>query len=126
MGATNNTPPAAVEVGDVVKPNYNSGPYLVLQVFRGCTCPSFDETIDKPTGKQRKRQPHMHLVCGVAPESPDHYSGRYYLSGYDEETLCRVADSDGIVRGPHGEIGGEPDQLIIVRKGCVQLGLKLY
>jgi len=73
------------EPGMLIKTNYG-GPYRIISVKRGCTCPSyFDELeMDEPP----ERRPHLHLICS----KPDG-KGRYYLDDWDEESLLSLEKS---------------------------------
>ena len=56
-----------LQVGTLIQTNY-SGPYRIQSLTRDCRC--------------QGQRPHVHLVC----TNPDG-SGRYYLNGWDEQTL---------------------------------------
>jgi len=74
-----------LRVGMYVRTNYNTGPYEVLEITRGCTCPQYLDTIEMADPPPSK--PHIHLVCCKPGESR---RSEYYLAGYDEETLESV------------------------------------
>ena len=79
-----------LEVGDIVKTNYGTGPYRILKICRGCTCPSPADELNmiNPPGSA----PHMHLVCARLGDDP--HSPKFYLNGFDEKTLKSVWSSD--------------------------------
>jgi hypothetical protein len=66
-----------LEVGDIVKTSYGTGPYEIMNIMRGCKCDSFDDE------KQDDRE-HIHLRLRMVG---DRDKGEYYLNRYDEETL---------------------------------------
>lgn len=81
-----------IEAGMLVKTNYNTGPYLVKSVTRGCTCPAYDDWINSGEEDAPDSRPHMHLVCS-RPDGKD----RFYLGGIDEDTLKSIwIDGDAI------------------------------
>lgn len=69
----------AVEVGDIVWTSYGTGPYVVREIERDCTCYGLFDNV--------KTEPHMHLVCTL----PGH-RGDFYLNGYTEELSCVWSD----------------------------------
>ena len=83
-----------LEVGDVVETNYGTGPYAILQIIRGCTCPEYLAKLE--FGDEAPLSPpHLHLVVrGLT----DHHKGkRFYLNGYDEDTLRSVWGDDRLI-----------------------------
>lgn len=71
-----------IEVGQILKTNYETGPYRVLSITRRCTCKEptdfFDEGPDMPQ--------HLHMrLQDLRDGSKDSY-----LGWYDEETLTSV------------------------------------
>ena len=96
-----------LEIGDIVRTSYGSGPYRIVRIMRGCRCPDYLIQIDcdgTPCGHElncddncpltANQKPHMHLVCVRADEPiRDRYSDSklYWLNGYQE-------DPDGIIR----------------------------
>ena len=74
-----------LEVGDIIKTNYGTGPYVIKSIMRNCTGPApLDEiNLDNPP----ESLPHIHLVL----------EGGFYLSGYDEATLKSVWDHDFLI-----------------------------
>lgn len=83
-----------LEIGDIVKTNYNTGPYAIAEIIRGCTCPKYLDEInfDDPPPSA----PHIHLVVfPVVRGIVDRHKSRHcYLSGYNEKTLKSVWDND--------------------------------
>ncbi len=76
-----------IEVGQILKTNYVTGPYRVVSIERGCTCPHvldsinhFDEAPPLP--------PHAHLYLRYTDEAPEHNRGAVaYINYVDEATL---------------------------------------
>ena len=66
-----------LEPGMLIETNY-SGPYRIKSIERGCTCSAYDIGRGKPP----PRPEHIHLILS----SPDG-NGKFYLNGYNEETL---------------------------------------
>lgn len=91
-----------LEKGMLIKTNYGTGPYRVISVKRGCTCPSCrysNNFRDAP-----KRPEHIHIFC----EDPGNKRrNKSYLGGYIEETLTHlngkdkieILESDGPIQG---------------------------
>jgi len=71
--------------GMLVRTSYGSGPYEILSITRGCTCPEYLDTLEMEDPPPA--EPHIHLVCIKPGESK---RNKFYLSGYDEETLESV------------------------------------
>jgi hypothetical protein len=82
----------------LIKTNYNTGPYRIKKIMRGCTCAHVLAEINMNTPPPLP--PHLHLIV----TNPDG-SGKFYLNYYDEETL--------ISYGP-GSHDGTKDQIIIL------------
>jgi hypothetical protein len=72
-----------IQPGMLVQTSYGTGPYRIVKVTRGCTCPFPQDEVELRSPPPRP--PHVHLTC----TKPDG-SGRFWLNAYDEETLCRV------------------------------------
>lgn len=66
----------------LIKTNY-SGPYRVLAITRGCTCPSYLDKINKDNPPDQP--PHLHLTV-TRPDG----SGRFWLNDFVEETLLSL------------------------------------
>lgn len=66
----------AVQAGSVVSTSYGTGPYVVVEVIRGCTCPSYLDEINMDSPPPSP--PHLHLVCRLLD---DPRAGRFYLGG---------------------------------------------
>ena len=82
-----------IEIGDIIKTSYDTGPYEVIGIWRDCTCPEYLislEMADPPASP-----PHIHLALrGMV----DHHKGKKYgLNGYDERTLKSVWCDDSII-----------------------------
>jgi hypothetical protein len=67
--------------GMLIKTNY-SGPYRIESITRGCECPSYLHR------DLKKRPPHIHLALTTADGA-----GKYWLNGWDEETLTSLEKS---------------------------------
>lgn len=82
-----------IEKGQIIKTNYDTGPYEVINVTRGCVCPNYHDVIemlDPPASL-----PHIHLVVrGLEGHNRGHIG---WLSGFDEETLKSVWSSDELI-----------------------------
>jgi hypothetical protein len=67
-----------IQVGDIIKTSYGTGPFIVLSVLRNCTCPNFVKTLN---GDNSPSKPHIHA------EMMD-MNGRkgYGIGGYDDST----------------------------------------
>lgn len=88
--------------GMVVTTSYGTGPYRIVEITHGCTCPSFTDAItlcaDAPPSK-----PHVHCMCRKVGER----TGFYWLNGYDENTLRSVWGDDYLITD-------EPDPLLTI------------
>ena len=83
-----------IEIGSIVKTNYSTGPYRVVRIIRGCTCPSFLDKLNSK-GPPQKSKPHIHLIVrGMVGHDK---RSTFYLNGYDENTLKSVWDDDEII-----------------------------
>lgn len=91
-----------IKKGMILRTSYGTGPYRVIELTKGCTCPSFTDAItllgDAPPSK-----PHVHCSCRLVGER----TGFYWLNGYDENTLRSVWSEDYL-------IPNEPDLLTII------------
>lgn len=84
-----------LETGDIVSTSYNSGPYRITRIDRGCNCPEYLKSL---SGDRSASPRHIHLTC----ESLDGKQGPFYLSGYDDETLKSVWNNDFLIPLPGG------------------------
>lgn len=83
------TQPGKIEIGDIVRTSYGTGPYRVVEIERDCTCPSYFEELEymgRPGAKPSP--PHIHLTLvnadvpiGSEPKQPG-AKGFYWLNGY--------------------------------------------
>lgn len=81
-----------IEVGDIVRTNYGTGPYRVVTVARDCCCASYLDALDHMgKGKPPASPPHFHLVlvdadCPIGKEPPQRGTWRGYswLNGFAE------------------------------------------
>jgi len=67
-----------LEKGMLIRTNY-SGPYRILKIIRGCTCPSYLDTTNKDN------PPHIHLTV-TRPDG----SRKCWLNYFVEETLLSL------------------------------------
>jgi len=75
-----------LEPGMLIKTNY-SGPYRIVSITRGCTCPLYLDEINMKDPPDQP--PHIHLTC-CDPDTPRKL---YWLNWYDEETLLSLTQS---------------------------------
>lgn len=74
--------------GHIIKTSYGTGPYLIVKVLRGCTCPEYVASLSYPYGGAPPSPPHIHLTCTYLE---GHNKGHEaYLSGYDDHSLKSV------------------------------------
>jgi hypothetical protein len=82
-----------LEIGQIIKTNYGTGPYRITEITRGCTC---THVLDAIEGKEAPLPPHLHLTlrgCGG-----DHNEGsEFYLGYYDEATLQSLQCDDKLI-----------------------------
>lgn len=80
-----------LNVGDLVKTNYDTGQYRIIKIERGCTCPRYIDSLDDGLDgyKAPASRPHIHLTVETLDGK-----GPYYLNGFDEETLWSVWNND--------------------------------
>ena len=72
-----------LEPGMLIKTNYSSEPYRIVEVERGCTCPFYLDEIDLD---EPPAQPeHIHLTL-TRPDG----TGRFWMGHYVEETLLSL------------------------------------
>lgn len=72
-----------LEVGHIVKTSYGTGPYLIVDIRRNCTCTEYVTSLDYPMGEGPPSPPHMHLTCEFL--QGEMQGKKAWLSGYDEE-----------------------------------------
>lgn len=67
--------------GDIVITNYDTGPYVIAEIFGPSTAPHY---LDHINGIDRDSEPHYSFRCGWAgPRADGHnYSDNYWLNGY--------------------------------------------
>jgi len=74
-----------LQVGDIVRTSYGTGPYRIVEIIRDCRCPDYLDVID---GNEKPSELHCHLVCVHADEPvKDRYPANkklYWLNGYRE------------------------------------------
>lgn len=80
-----------LEKGMLIKTNYGTGPYRIISVKRGCTCPSYLDSINLRDPPDRPEHIHIYL------EDPDNKrKSKSFLGGYIEETLTHLDGKDKI------------------------------
>ena len=83
-----------LEIGMLIKTSYSTGPYRIIGIKRGCTCSSYLDSINMKEPPLRSE--HIHLsLC-----NPEKKRDRYWLSGYDEESLASVDSEDYLILLP--------------------------
>lgn len=105
-----------IEVGDIVRTSYGTGPYRVVDVMRDCTCPAPLDVMNMR--KPPASPPHFHLTLvkgdcpiGKEPRRGETMAGYYWLNGYAEKNGRYLSVWQG-------------DELTVERKGAgVQLCL---
>lgn len=70
----------------LIKTNY-SGPYSIVDIIRGCTCPLYLDEINMDNPPEQP--PHIHLTC-CDPDNPRRF---FWLNHWDEETLLSLTKS---------------------------------
>lgn len=69
-----------LEIGMLVKTNYEERPYRITKIWRDCTCPDYLDTINM---RKPPAQPsHIHLEL-TRPDG----SGKFWLGHFEEATL---------------------------------------
>lgn len=68
-------------VGDIVLTNYDTGPYVIVEIFGPRTAPHY---LDQINGVDSDSEPHYSFRCGWAGPRAEgqHYSDDYWLNGY--------------------------------------------
>lgn len=89
-----------IQIGDIIKTNYASTVYEVVEIHRGCRCPKYINEIRRPQWRRKAlpSKPHDHYV--VIGGWHNHKS---YLNGYDAETNRSVWNNDFLVILGHKE-----------------------
>lgn len=78
-----------IEIGQHLETNYGTGPYMVTDIKRGCTCGAPLDWGDE----NAKTAPHLHMALKGVGEG-NKSGGEYTLGWYDEETLKSVIHSE--------------------------------
>lgn len=72
-----------LEVGHIIRTNYDTGPFRIQSILRGCTCTHILDSIES---RELPLPPHTHLVLRYITR--DHNEGKEGYIGYlDEETM---------------------------------------
>lgn len=82
-----------LEPGMIIATSYETGPYRILDIQRGCTCPEYVSSLE---GDDAPSQEHIHLTLEHIQQKPGKRN-RYWLNGYDEETLKCVWNTNRII-----------------------------
>lgn len=80
-------------VGQLVRTNYNTGPYRITKITGPCDDPSFVDSLNL-RDKAPKSKPHYCITCRTL--NPRDHSD-YYLNGYDDSTLRNVWRDDCLI-----------------------------
>ena len=83
-----------LEIGDIVKTSYGTGPYRIIHIERDCTCPEYIISLD---GDESPSKPHLHLTVYLVEKGHCDKEGLSWLNGYDENTLQSVWDRDYLI-----------------------------
>lgn len=76
--------------GMLVRTSYETGPFRIEKVTRGCTCPGYLDMINSH-GQAKPTAPHVHLVLTHPTDAADR--GFYWLNHYDEDSLRSVVNN---------------------------------
>lgn len=84
-----------LEKGHIIKTSYDTGPYRVIGITRGCTCPHILDEINNFSDPQPPSEPHMHLwLKGLEGHNKDK---NFYMNWYREDTLECIKSKDKII-----------------------------
>lgn len=97
-----------IEIGDIVRTSYGTGPYRVVEIVRDCCCPAYLDTLNYRNPPASP--PHFHLTLvkadcpiGKEPQTPGG-KGFYWLNGYAEKGGRYVNVWGGFYDGRKDEI----------------------
>jgi hypothetical protein len=76
-----------LEIGEIIRTSYKTGPYEIVTIDRGCRCVTQHEEEEGIT----ELPEHIHLTLYKVG---DRTQGIFYLGWYDEETLKSVRQPD--------------------------------
>jgi hypothetical protein len=95
-----------IQTGDIVVTNYDTGPYVIVEILGPFTEPHY---LDQINGVDRDSEPHYSLRCGWAgPRAEGHcYKDDYWLNGFrldgtsvwDDDRLTIVGYQPGVQLG---------------------------
>ena len=83
-----------IEIGDIVRTSYGTGPFRVVEIKRDCDCPSYLAELKHGfmNGKAPRSKPHFHLTLvradcpiGKEPSRGGDMKGYYWINGYAEQ-----------------------------------------
>jgi hypothetical protein len=101
--------PEPLAVGDIIETNYQTGPYRVVDIQRGWTCPSYLEELNSGGRELPPAPAHLQVTC-VKPDAEDRAGNHYWLNRYlEEKGRIRSVDT--------------PDEIFVVGKAKGQLSL---
>jgi hypothetical protein len=104
-----NDDPEPLAVGDIIKTNYETGPYRVVGIMRGCTCPNYVAELNAGRNKLPPAPEHLHLTL-VKPDEEGRGKNHYWLNRYlEEKGRIRSVDTD--------------DEIFVVGKAKGQISL---
>lgn len=91
-----------LELGDVVKTNYGTGPYCITKIVRGCRCSTF---IEEGDGIYTLPE-HVHLTVRHTHNSTNcQEEGKdCFLNYYDEASLKSVRGEAFLILVPTGQL----------------------
>ena len=101
--------PEPLAVGDIIKTNYNTGPYRVIDIQRGCMCQSYLDDLNSGGRELPPAPEHLHLTL-VKPDEGERKNNHYWLNRYlEEKGRIRSVDTD--------------DEIFVVGKAKGQMSL---
>lgn len=68
-----------LRLGNIVRTNYNTGPYVITCVTGPCQCPEYVRSLD---GDETPSEEHFHITCQI-PDQPER--GNYWLNGHRDD-----------------------------------------
>lgn len=76
-----------LQIGDTIRTSYGTGPYRVIAIRRGCTCPRYDDWLLACGDGATPSAPHLHLTCvgSATPVRKRYGEGELrWLNGFSE------------------------------------------
>lgn len=81
-----------IQIGDIVRTSYGTGPYEICSVSGPFTSPSYLQSLNLGE-KAPASPPHFSYTCRLAHDTKKRKAD-YYLNGYDGVTHCSVFNND--------------------------------